>query len=51
MQMALATKHGHDLKGIDPETKKRLRKTARSMTDTQLKDFAHVATRPRTHEG
>ena len=45
MQMALAIKHGHRLEGISEATMHRLRKTAKSMTDKQLKDFSHVAKR------
>lgn len=43
MQMALALKHGHDLKGISKETKAELRKAGNSMTDKQIRDFSHVA--------
>ena len=45
MRMALALKHGHKLDGISEATMHRLRKTAKSMTDKQLKDFSHVAKR------
>lgn len=47
MRMALAVKHGHRLAGISDETKRDLRKTAKSMTDKQLRDFSHVAQRPK----
>jgi hypothetical protein len=51
MQMAHAVKHGHRLKGIDPETMDDLRKTAKSMTNKQLSDFSHVAKGPKGKKG
>jgi len=51
MQMAHAVKHGHRLKGIDPETMDDLRKTAKSMTNKQLSDFSHVAKGPKVKKG
>jgi hypothetical protein len=47
MRMALAIKRGHKLTGIDPATKQRLRKTAASMSEASLRDFVHVAKRPK----
>lgn len=43
MQMSLAVKHGHTLKGLKPGTMAKLKQTARSMSESQLRDFAHVA--------
>jgi hypothetical protein len=47
MRMSLAVKHGHELKGLRRGTMARLRETAKSMTDKQLRDFSHVAKRPK----
>jgi hypothetical protein len=43
MQMALAVKHGHTIKGMSPAMNKKLHKTAESMSDEQLRGFATMA--------
>lgn len=43
--MAKAVKHGHTLKGLRPGTMAKLRKTAESMSEAQLHDFAKVVKR------
>lgn len=47
MAMALATKHGHTIEGVSKDTQSALRKAANSMTDKQLRDFSHVAKKPK----
>jgi phosphoribosylaminoimidazole (AIR) synthetase len=47
MRMVLAVKHGHRIEGMSEETGENLRETAKSMTDKQLRDFSHVATKPK----
>jgi hypothetical protein len=51
MRLALAVKHGHRIEGISGETMDALHSAARSMTDKQLRDFSHVATRPKPKKG
>jgi hypothetical protein len=45
MQMSLAVKRGHTLKGLRKGTMAKLRKTAEGMTESQLRDFARAATK------
>ena len=47
MKMALAVKHGHRVANISAKTRADLRETAKSMTDSQLRDFAKVAKKPK----
>jgi hypothetical protein len=51
MRMALAVKHGHRIEGMSEETGENLRETAKSMTDKQLRDFSHVAKKPKAKKG
>jgi hypothetical protein len=45
MQMALAVKHGHKIKGMSKDMNAKLHKTAEGMSEQSLHDFATMAVR------
>ena len=47
MRMAQHIKHGGRIEGMSDETMDNLHRAASSMTNKQLKDFSHVATKPK----